>query len=89
MEIDRFTKTVLLAIALFLGVIAFGPIFQPDLAVADNARPNSFTFASSDYRWMVVMDKNGKLWRYDLEWPKTAPEYIGTFVEPGKALVVD
>ena len=66
---DLFIKVTLLAIALFLGVIALHPLFEPAIAVqAQGARFDhvfilSATFLYKGGNGLLVMDKrNGNVW---------------------------
>jgi hypothetical protein len=94
MKIDRFTKVVLLAIGVFLGIIALNPWFQPNSVYATQ-QPNlgvEILGQAAIQRNMFVSvtfidTRNGDMWTYvgrDEDWNIT---YVGTFTEPGKPFV--
>jgi hypothetical protein len=94
MKIDRFIKAVLLAIGVFLGIIALNPWFQPDSVSAapqqnlgveilsrEAILPNMFVSVT------FIDTRNGDMWTYvgrNEDWKIT---YVGTFTEPGKPFV--
>jgi len=66
---DLFIKVTLLAIALFLGVIALHPLFEPAIAVQaqgarfDHVQILSAMFLYKGAQGLLVMDKrNGNVW---------------------------
>jgi hypothetical protein len=76
MQLDRFTKVVLLIIATFLGILAFRPIFQPSPVRAQSneaypfyIEPGVTTLRKPDgsaqlYGKVVIDMRNGDVWGF-------------------------
>ncbi len=89
MRIDRFTKTVLVAIAISLGIIALNPWVQPDRAHAGRAVEYLLAWPATE----IWMDKRtGNVWDYTGLYASTSqlnqPKYLGTLTELGKPLIM-
>jgi hypothetical protein len=84
MKADKFTKVILLIIAIFLGIIALKPLSQLPTAIAGQSTFDDVKFvpvsATAD---ILLFDiKSRKLWHYDVR--EGIPKYMGKLVEAGK-----
>jgi hypothetical protein len=68
-RIDRYTKTILTLIALLLAVIALKPIFQPDVAMAQEAQAQAryghMLFSYSAGQAAFFDTRSGDVWTHD------------------------
>jgi len=86
MKIDKFTKVVLLVIAVFLGIVALKPLVQIETV---SAYPGDFEYVKPIGMLMSIAffldTRNGDIWGYDLDEGKIY--YSGKLVKLGKPLV--
>ena len=90
MKIDKFTKVVLLVIAVFLGIIALKPLV---LVKTTSASPRSLDYikplGGAINGFFVLDTRNGHVWLYCYEEyiKDIRPYYAGRLIELGKPLV--
>ncbi|MCH7535168.1 MAG: hypothetical protein IH948_05400 [Bacteroidetes bacterium] len=91
MRINKFAKSLLLLIVLFLGLIALRPFFFNDIV---HAEPGSYdyvkTMGTTLFGAIIVLDsRNGKIWVYNLDKRPSQPSYYGQIIELGKPLRIE
>ena len=80
MKIDFYTKVILTLICIFLGIIAFHFLLNPDQSIA-NTNKNFSYLQYGSYSNRFFNPQTGEIWDYSRR-----PEFIGRLVELGKPL---
>ena len=86
MHSDKFTKIILVVIALCLGIIAFSLVFRTE-SIQAQARTNFDTirFTNTNGGFLIMDTRTGDVWMYTFG--DRSPDFIGRLVQVGRPLL--
>ena len=81
---DRFTKVLLVVIAISLGIIALRPIFHSEVVQANSGQFDHLTMSFVTGGFYLFDPTDGNVWHYSHY--EGDVEYVGKLIQPGKPL---
>ena len=86
MHTDKFTKIILVVIALCLGIIAFSLVFRTESTQAQARIDfNTIRFTDTNGGFLIMDTRTGDVWMYSFG--DRSPDFVGRLVQVGQALL--